>query len=212
MQQIKQQQPLSTQNKLTTTLGGKLIYHCTADIAQLSDSYPWQVNILFNNIAMTTSAIVIVFSQIPLIGLILIPIIAFTVYMNNEYQSQSQRLLKVQKKIQQNLLKSVQQIEQGIKFIYLFGKLKQFKQSVLLSVDKQINVEQKLVQLKRKLNAKYKLMMVVFLVVIVLSYGAMGLFYAKETQSDHQRNQFEAHLQQCYLVCSLDQLSMSRGI
>jgi hypothetical protein len=91
---------LTEENKGTGALGNKLIYHSTSDLAELSDRYPWQANILFNDIATTTSSVLIIFSEIPFIGLILIPIIAFTVFMNNQYQIESQRLLKVQKKVE----------------------------------------------------------------------------------------------------------------
>jgi hypothetical protein len=81
------------------------------------------------------------------------------------------------------LMKTVHEIEEGIRYIYLYNKVQEFKGSIYRSVDKQINIEWRLNELKRVLNTKYKLMMIVFLVVIIFSYGMLGL-YTVEPRDD----------------------------
>lgn len=81
------------------------------------------------------------------------------------------------------MMKTVHEIEEGIRYIYLYNKVQEFKGSVYRSVDKQINIEWRLNELKRVLNTKYKLMMIVFLVIIIFSYGMLGL-YTVEARDD----------------------------
>ncbi len=55
--------------------------------------------------------------------------------------------------------------------MYFFNKINKFKQICYKNVEEQLNLEWKLYTVKRKLNIKYKIMMVLFLAVIIGAYG-----------------------------------------
>lgn len=100
----------------------KLVCLSTSDQTTLNNIFPFNTNILWNNIATVIGSLIMVFHEVPIMILFLAVFALMIRKLEKQYREYSESLVLAAKDQEVRLMKSVNNIEQGALYLRVYGR------------------------------------------------------------------------------------------